>query len=69
MATVSQWEDSLTYLSEDEIERIKQALSVLSQWDIFEREYKEMARLRAIVNAESYDRFMGLARSLLRKGG
>ena len=39
MATIKQWEDSLATMGDRDIEKIDEALEVLSQWKLFTEEY------------------------------
>ena len=61
MATIRQWEDDLSILSDREINNVEDALNVLAQWEIFEKEFgpfHRLARLRSIVSHESTKRLM-----------
>lgn len=58
MASITQWKDSLSYRTDEELQELENALDVLSRWEIFEREHPYMATLRTIVSGESVQRFM-----------
>lgn len=52
MAKITQWEDSLSYRTDEEVLEIEKALNVLSKWELFEKEYGGLAQLRTITGFE-----------------